>query len=77
MRKVLAGALAGLTLIGGQAVAAGASQPLSVGDRVGATAGESRNALPQYLVPAVAIIAIIGGAIVLTDDDDGPRSGGG
>lgn len=75
MRTVLVGALAGLALIGGQAFAAGASQPLKVGDRVGATSGPS-----SEFLETVPVWAWIGGALVLTwvvveaNDDDDSRS---
>lgn len=41
MRKIIAAAVVGLALVGGQAVASnGAAQSLRVGDRVGAALGE-------------------------------------
>jgi len=75
MRKVLVGALAGLTLIAGQALAAGASQPVKVGDRIGATSGPS-----SEFIETVPVWVWVGGALVLTyviveaNDDDKSRS---
>lgn len=79
MRKVLVGALAGLTLIAGQAVAAGASQPVTVGDRVGAAAGETRGygMIFENTPVVLEVLVFVGlgwGAIELFDNDDS-RSG--
>lgn len=75
MRKILVGALAGLTLIGGQALAAGASQPLKVGDRLGATSGPSSEFLERVpVVVWVAGIAVVTWVVVEANDDDDSRS---
>lgn len=51
MRKIIAAAVVGLALVGGQAVASnGAAQSLRVGDRVGAALGEREDfALGSWL----------------------------
>lgn len=71
MRKVLVGALAGLALIGGQAVAAGARQPLRMGDRVGATAGPSSRNFDAPAIVWLTVVAVIvaGAAYGLTNED--------
>ena len=71
MRKTIAAVTAGLLLVAGQAAASGSNTAVTrVGDRVGATAGESSEfagiPLPVLLIGTAVIIATI---IVATDDD--------
>lgn len=71
MRKTIAAVTAGLLLVAGQAAASGSnSASTRVGDRVGATAGESSEfsgiPLPVLLIGTAVVIATI---IVATDDD--------
>lgn len=78
MRKFVIGGLVGLSLIAGQAVAAGAAQPLSVGDRVGAVQGASHRAMPRFgHIPtpvwfALGLTTII--VFAANQENDHPRS---
>jgi hypothetical protein len=42
--------------------------------RVSTEAGESNEAVGGFLVPLLAVVAVIGGALVLIDEDDTPDS---
>lgn len=71
MKKAIAAVTAGLLLIAGQAAAANAGSAVTrVGDRVGATAGESSEfagiPLPVLLIGTAVVIATV---VVATDDD--------
>lgn len=71
MKKAIAAVAAGLLLVAGQAVAAGADTGAArVGDRVGASAGDSADfagiPLPVLLIGTAVIIATV---VVATDDD--------
>lgn len=71
MKKTIAAVTVGLLLVAGQAAAAGSNNAVvRVGDRLGATAGESSEfagvPLPVLLVGAAIIIA---GVVVASDDD--------
>lgn len=71
MRKTIAAVTAGLLLVAGQAAAAGSNSAVTrVGDRVGATAGESSEfagvPLPVLLIGAAVLVATV---VVASDDD--------
>lgn len=71
MRKTIAAVTAGLLLVAGQAAAAGSNSAVTrVGDRVGATAGESSEfagvPLPVLLIGAAVLVATV---VVVSDDD--------
>ena len=70
MRKTIAAVTAGLLLVAGQAAAAGSTATARVGDRVGATSGESSEfaglPLPVLLIGAAVVVATV---VVATDDD--------
>lgn len=71
MRKTIAAVTAGLLLVAGQAAAAGSTSAVTrVGDRVGASTGESSEfagiPLPVLLIGAAVIVATV---VVATDDD--------
>ena len=63
MRKMILGGLVALTLVAGQAVAAGASAPLSVGDRVGPLKGSLRGFTGGYRGYFVQNPLLVAGAI--------------
>ena len=69
MRKTIAAVTAGLLLVAGQAAAAN-NTAVRVGDRVGATAGESSEfagvPLPVLLIGAAVVVATV---VVASDDD--------
>lgn len=70
MKKTIIAVTAGLLLVAGQAAAANSSATARVGDRIGATAGESSEfagvPLPVLLVGAAILVA---GVVAATDDD--------
>ena len=71
MKKTIAAVTAGFLLVAGQAAAANNnSASVRVGDRVGASSGESSEfagvPLPVLLVGAAVIVATV---VVATDDD--------
>ena len=71
MRKTIAAVTAGLLLVAGQAVAAGSNSAVTrVGDRVGASAGESSEfagvPLPVLLIGAAVLVATV---VVASDVD--------
>ncbi len=70
MKKTVAAISAGLLLVAGQAVAQNNSATVRIGDRVGASAGESSEfagvPLPIIILGTAALITLI---VVATDDD--------
>lgn len=70
MKKTIAAISAGLLLVAGQAVAQNNSTTVRVGDRVGASAGDSSEfaglPLPILILGSAALITLI---VVATDDD--------
>lgn len=70
MKKTIIAVTAGLLLVAGQAAAANSSATARVGDRIGATAGESSEfagvPLPVLIVGAAILVV---GVIAATDDD--------
>jgi hypothetical protein len=56
------------------ALAASSASKLSVagsaGERASTDAGESNEAIGGFLLPAIAIIAIIGAVLIISDDSD-------
>lgn len=70
MKKTIIAVTAGLLLVAGQAAAANSSATARVGDRIGATAGESSEfagvPLPVLLVGAAILVV---GVMAATDDD--------
>lgn len=74
MRKTIAAVTAGLLLVAGQAAAAGStSVETRVGDRVGATSGESSEfmyGIPLSLFVAAGILVLVAGVYVLNDDSE-------
>ena len=71
MRKTIAAVTAGLLLVAGQAAAAGSNSAVTrVGDRVGASAGESSEFAgvprPVLLIGAAVLVATV---VVASDDD--------
>lgn len=71
MRKTIVAIATGLLLVAGQAAAAGSNNAtVRVGDRVGATSGESSDfagiPLPVLLIGAAVIVATV---VVATNDD--------
>jgi hypothetical protein len=40
------------------------------GQRASTVAGESNEAVSGFLIPAIAILAVIGGVLLITDDSD-------
>ncbi|MFN3931440.1 MAG: hypothetical protein ACK4JY_06800 [Brevundimonas sp.] len=73
MKKMIAAVTAGLLLVAGQAAAANDSASARVGDRIGATAGESSEfagaPLPAILL-TVAAIAFVAIGVSETDDSE-------
>ena len=57
----LANSASKLSLSGGQA-------------RVSTEAGESNEAVGGFLIPLIAVVAVIGGVLVAVDGDDSPDS---
>lgn len=43
-------------------------------DRASSGTADSNAAVGGFLIPAIAVVAIIGGAIILSDDNDEPTS---
>ena len=72
MRKTIAAVTAGLLLVAGQAAAAGATNAaVRVGDRVGATAGESSEFAGVPLPVLIVLGAIlVTGVVAATDDSE-------
>jgi hypothetical protein len=71
MKKTIAAVTVGLLLVAGQAAAAGSTNAAArVGDRLGASAGESSEfagvPLPVLVIGTAIVIA---GILVATDDD--------
>lgn len=70
MKKILAAITAGGALVASQSALANADATSRVGDRVGATSGESSEfsgvPLPVLLVGAAIVVATV---VVATDDD--------
>lgn len=75
MKKMIAAAAAGLLLVATQAAAANQTATARIGDRIGASAGESSEfagvALPVLILAAGVIVAA---AVVGTSDEDGAIS---
>lgn len=80
LKKIATVASAALLLASTAGVAqASSAQALSLAnspalDRAASNGEEANEAVGGFLIPAVAIIAVIGGAIILSDDDDSPDS---
>lgn len=75
VKKLMAGALAVSFMslpVAAQATASKLS--LSKGVRAGKSVKNAEHASGGFLVPALAIVAVIAGAIVLSDSDDSPHS---
>ncbi|MBW8302609.1 MAG: hypothetical protein K0M78_01410, partial [Brevundimonas sp.] len=68
--KTIAAVTAGLLLIAGQAAAANGSATARVGDRLGATAGESSEFAGMPLPVLVILGAIVVAGVVAATDDD-------
>jgi len=81
MRKSIAAVTVGLLLVAGQAAAANEFSTARVGDRVGARAGASSEFQAEgagaglfggsFFVPIFTVAAIIGGIVVVSDNDNG------
>lgn len=73
MKKIIAAAAAGLLLVAGQAAAANNDVGARVGDRVGATAGESSEfaGVPLF---AIVIAAAAVAFVIVSETDDRPSS---
>ncbi|MBX3594738.1 hypothetical protein [Sphingomonas sp.] len=69
-------AIAACSLAMSSAIAAPAASKLSLSGvaRASSTADESNDAAGGFLIPAVAVIAVIAGAIVLSNDSGEPTS---
>ncbi len=80
LKKIATAASAALLLASTAGVAqASSAQALSLSktvsvDRASSKGEKANEAVGSFLIPAVAIIAVIGGAIILSDDDDEPTS---
>ncbi len=70
MKKTIAAVTAGLLLVSGQALAAGQSSAVRVGDRVGPQAGESSEFAGIPLIGLIAAAGIIAATIAVASDDD-------
>lgn len=66
-------AVAACSLAATPALAASSASKLSIagvtGERASTAAGESNEAVGGFLIPAIAIIAIIGAVVLISDDD--------
>jgi len=70
VKKTIAAVTAGLLLVAGQAAAANTSATARVGDRIGATAGESSEFAGVPLAVLLVGAAIIVAGVVVASDDD-------
>ncbi len=77
-RHIIGTALA-TALVATSAVAQPAATKLSLSKsakagelRAGTAKGKSNRAVGGFLIPAIAIIAIIGGVLIVSDDSDSP-----
>ena len=71
MKKTIAAVTAGLLLVAGQAAAANDSATARVGDRIGATAGESSEFAGVPLPVLIVLGAIlVTGVVAATDDSE-------
>ena len=71
MKKTIAAVTAGLLLVAGQAAAANDSAAARVGDRIGATAGESSEFAGVPLPVLIVLGAIlVTGVVAATDDSE-------
>jgi hypothetical protein len=70
MKKTIAAMTAGLLLVSGQALAAGQTSSVRVGDRVGPQAGESSEFAGVPLVGLLAAAGVIAAVVVVASDDD-------
>ena len=81
MRKTIAAVTVGLLLVAGQAAATNNAAAARVGDRVGARAGASSEFQAvgggaglfggSLILPIVGVAAIIGGIVVVSENDNG------
>ena len=69
-------AIAACSLAVSPAIASSAASKLSVSSSVRAStdAGRSSEAAGGFLIPLIAVVAVIGGIIVLVDEDSSPDS---
>ncbi|MCW4463472.1 hypothetical protein OK349_17325 [Sphingomonas sp. BT-65] len=68
-------AIAACSLAVSPAIASSAASKLSLSNvRASTDAGRSSEAAGGFLIPLIAVVAVIGGIIVLVDDDDSPDS---
>jgi hypothetical protein len=80
LKKIATAASAALLLASTAGVAqASSAQALSLSktvsvDRASSKGEKANEAVGGFLIPAVAVIAVITGAIILSDDDDEPTS---
>ena len=70
MKKTIAAVTAGLLLVSGQALAAGQSSAVRVGDRVGPQAGESSEFAGIPLIGLIAAAGVLAAVIVVASNDD-------
>lgn len=71
MKKILAAAATAALLMGSAAQASSAqSLSLKNAPRASTVAGESNEAVGGFLIPLIAVIAVIGGILIISDDSD-------
>lgn len=74
LTKILAGASAALLLASTGVAQANSAKSLSLANapaaRAATNAGNSNEAAGGFLIPAIAIVAIIAGVLIISDDSD-------